>query len=57
MDNLQLKSRPKVVLVSDTPSLITDVASNISEFAEVMIKCHVSKHNLITLCTEDKFHV
>ncbi|XP_058179396.1 uncharacterized protein LOC131298109 isoform X2 [Rhododendron vialii] len=36
IDNLQLKSRPKVVLVSDTPSLITDVASNISEFAEVV---------------------
>lgn len=36
MDNLQLKSRPKIVLVSDTPFLINDVAPNISEFAQVV---------------------
>ncbi|THG13800.1 hypothetical protein TEA_001801 [Camellia sinensis var. sinensis] len=36
MDNLQLKSRPKVVLVSDSPTLINEVAPYINEFAEVL---------------------
>ncbi|KAI8017670.1 hypothetical protein LOK49_LG04G03493 [Camellia lanceoleosa] len=36
MDNLQLKSRPKVVLVSDSPNLINEVAPYINEFAEVL---------------------
>ncbi|XP_057481662.1 uncharacterized protein LOC130768602 [Actinidia eriantha] len=33
MNNMQF--RPKVVLVSETPSLIKDIAQNINEFAEV----------------------
>lgn len=30
-----MSSRPKVVLVSDTPALVKSIKSNISEFAEV----------------------
>ncbi|XP_059642467.1 uncharacterized protein LOC132284384 isoform X2 [Cornus florida] len=36
MSNLQLKSRPRVVLISDTPSLIKTLAINIDAFAEVL---------------------
>ncbi|XP_052189424.1 uncharacterized protein LOC127799432 [Diospyros lotus] len=36
MENLQLESKPKVVLVSDTPSFIKEFSQNISEFAEVL---------------------
>lgn len=31
----KLSSRPKVVLVSDTPSLLKDIGPNLVEFAEV----------------------
>lgn len=31
-------SRPKVVVVSDTPSLIKSIVPNISEFAEVIFQ-------------------
>jgi len=31
-------SRPKVVVVSDTPSLAKSIAPNISEFAEVIFQ-------------------
>jgi hypothetical protein len=33
-----LMSRPKVVVVSDTPSLAKSIAPNISEFAEVILQ-------------------
>ncbi|KAF7819378.1 uncharacterized protein G2W53_024833 [Senna tora] len=36
IQNHNLKSRPKVVLVSDTPSLVKSIMPNISEFAEVV---------------------
>ncbi|XVE84198.1 hypothetical protein DITRI_Ditri16bG0151000 [Diplodiscus trichospermus] len=35
-DNLQLGSRPRVVVVSDTPSFVESITPNISEFAEVL---------------------
>uniref|UniRef100_A0A5B7BUU6 Transmembrane protein n=1 Tax=Davidia involucrata TaxID=16924 RepID=A0A5B7BUU6_DAVIN len=36
MRSLQLINRPRVVLVSDSPSLIKDIAPDIDEFAEVL---------------------
>ncbi|GLT27196.1 hypothetical protein SLA2020_022130 [Shorea laevis] len=36
MHNLQLRSKPRVVVVSDTPSLVKSIKPNISEFAEVL---------------------
>lgn len=35
MQNTDLGSRPRLVLVSDTPSLVEDVKSNFDRFAEV----------------------
>lgn len=36
MQNAQLGSRPRLVLVSDTPSLVEDVISNFDRYAEVV---------------------
>ncbi|XP_027350766.1 uncharacterized protein LOC113861878 [Abrus precatorius] len=36
IESQHLISRPKVVVVSDTPSLVKSIAANISEFAEVL---------------------
>ncbi|KAK9052284.1 hypothetical protein SSX86_028913 [Deinandra increscens subsp. villosa] len=36
MQNTELGSRPRLVLVSDTPSLVEDVKSNFDRFAEVI---------------------
>ncbi|XP_024975360.1 uncharacterized protein LOC112513356 [Cynara cardunculus var. scolymus] len=36
MQNAQLGSRPRLVLVSDTPSLVEDVKSNFDRYAEVV---------------------
>lgn len=33
-DNLKLLSRPRVVIVSDTPSLVKEIAPDLNEFAE-----------------------
>nr|GMC93599.1 uncharacterized protein LOC109157956 [Ipomoea batatas]GME00987.1 uncharacterized protein LOC109157956 [Ipomoea batatas]GME19531.1 uncharacterized protein LOC109157956 [Ipomoea batatas] len=35
-DNLKLLSRPRVVIVSDTPSLVKEIAPDLNEFAEVL---------------------
>lgn len=50
-NNLNKTSRPKVVLVSDTPSLVTGITPDISKFAEVFIRCAKScyKHQLSLL--------
>ena len=42
----KLSSRPKVVLVSDTPSLLEDIGPNLMEFAEVS-SLHVEYEPLI----------
>ncbi|EYU31849.1 hypothetical protein ABFS82_06G003400 [Erythranthe guttata] len=34
--NLQMTTKPKVVLVSDTPSMVKDIAPGLEEFAEVL---------------------
>ncbi|XP_047313218.1 uncharacterized protein LOC124916531 [Impatiens glandulifera] len=34
--NLQISSKPKVVLVSDTPSLISEISQSLGDFAEVI---------------------
>ncbi|XP_060193225.1 uncharacterized protein LOC132622612 [Lycium barbarum] len=36
VENLKLTSKPKVVLVSDSPSLIKDIAPDLNQFAEVL---------------------
>ena len=36
MRNLHEASRPRVVLISDTPSLVKEIAQNVDEFAEVI---------------------
>lgn len=35
--NLPMISKPKVVLVSDTPSMVKDIAQSLEELAEVII--------------------
>lgn len=42
--NLNTTSRPKVVLVSDTPSLVTSITPDISTFAEVIISFAESRY-------------
>ncbi|MCD7458462.1 hypothetical protein HAX54_038336 [Datura stramonium] len=36
VENLKLMSKPRVVLVSDNPSLINDIAPDLNQFAEVL---------------------
>lgn len=38
IETQHLMSRPKVVVVSDTPSLVKSIVPNISEFAEVIFQ-------------------
>ncbi|XP_059285046.1 uncharacterized protein LOC132038385 [Lycium ferocissimum] len=36
VENLKLTSKPKIVLVSDNPSLVKDIAPDLNQFAEVL---------------------
>lgn len=45
--NLKLSRKPRVVVVSDTPSLVKDIAPHLSEFAEVLVLVLVSVSGFI----------
>jgi hypothetical protein len=42
IESQHLMSRPKIVVVSDTPSLFKSIVPNISEFAEVTVRSILS---------------
>lgn len=50
VNNMELGYRPRLVLVSDTPSLVNDIKPDLDEFAEVIDVVMVSyyEHYLIT---------
>lgn len=41
MRNCHQGSRPRVVLVSDTPSLVNDLTPKLQQFAEVKFLCRI----------------